>query len=1328
MRWELNRAGILNVYQYGDEVLTFGGGRLLLRGVNGSGKSTAMNMLLPFLLDGDTRRIDAAGEQSGVLKSWMLSDRDDPQPTGYLWIEFAKGDEYLTCGCGIRANRASDNVSTWWWITPRRPHVDLDLVQDRRPLNAEGLRAVIGADAVFRQEDRRIYREELRRRLFGGAELDQHIRLLHVVRSPRVGDRVDQEIPEYLHGALPQLSEAALTDAAQPLDDLEEHRRNVSELRRTSETLSALHQVYGDYCRSELRRHADKASDLCGSAESSRRAATRAAADLRQATVSMEAAAAQVASFEQRERALEVELQGLRDLPAYKEGLQLDDLRDHVKGAGAVLARAEDELGRLRDAEGRSKKDHVNAERAGRQDHVDLRSVLAELSAEAVAAGLTTTAPDLPALVTKRVGDGEPEAPGQLPDGPVRDRLSLLRAAAQHRSGDIEEVRDELRVVAASRQRLEAAIRDLDAAEVDLQRRRDVLTERVSMLDGAVRRWRVALTGWLDHLEHQLISAGLSPPAGVDLHADLAARRVEVAVAFRSDADRLVTHRQTAVAAGRVAVDNQQSEVDAASAEVAKLEALSVPEPPSQPWQRPGRDRVLAELVDFAEGASAETRAAIEAAMEAAGLLSAEVQSNGAVINEDGMLIASPQTPVVEHPLSCYLVVEPNADPIVGRVLDSVSTDPHDLARDGATVVTLDGRFRVGNLTGRYHKTRAEHVGLSARREQLERLKRQARQRLAEEAKTLADLQRRQGEFESHAEDAISLRGSLPDDREVADAVLALSGAREEAQRAEDRRAQRANELRLAEDAHSEAVDKSRRVAANLSLTDDETSLRRVESAVRAAVSAVDRAEHALQTLSRSIDEWRRAAARWADSRAAVVNGDAVVEEARQRLEGPKIRLATLEAQFGEAYEETLAAVRAHNEELSSARDNLKQAHDDQLTRTGDVATARSRLEEQTRRAEDDERRALSALADLRRVLDVPGLVASISPETDWAAAPVEESVPGIKRLASLMREHAGRGREVAADGVRQSLRQRRDSLGAGWDASDRQPDESLPLMVEINGPEGRLPLADAARIVQKRLSEMSALLTTEQDGALRNLLQGLVAREVADKLQEAVDLVERMNRRLDLVTTTHGIGVSIRWRRRDGLDPERSEMVTLLAKQPDLRTPDEDARLRALISSALDYSRREQPDTSYSDLVGRILDYRSWYEMILILKRPGRTDERLSRRTPLSEGEKKIVSYLPLFAAVAASCDSLADVAPDAPRFLLLDDAFAKVSEDNHPKLFGLLVELDLDFIATSERLWGTYATVPELAITEVVRDASLGVVVLEHSRWDGNKTARHG
>ena len=55
-----------------------------------------------------------------------------------------------------------------------------------------------------------------------------------------------------LQDALPPLSEPALDDAAQPLEDLEEHRRNVENLTDTSRALSALGGVYRDYARTEL--------------------------------------------------------------------------------------------------------------------------------------------------------------------------------------------------------------------------------------------------------------------------------------------------------------------------------------------------------------------------------------------------------------------------------------------------------------------------------------------------------------------------------------------------------------------------------------------------------------------------------------------------------------------------------------------------------------------------------------------------------------------------------------------------------------------------------------------------------------------------------------------------------------------------------------------------------------------------------------------------------------------------------------------------------------------------------------------------------------------
>ena len=99
------------------------------------------------------------------------------------------------------------------------------------------------------------------------------------------------------------------------------------------------------------------------------------------------------------------------------------------------------------------------------------------------------------------------------------------------------------------------------------------------------------------------------------------------------------------------------------------------------------------------------------------------------------------------------------------------------------------------------------------------------------------------------------------------------------------------------------------------------------------------------------------------------------------------------------------------------------------------------------------------------------------------------------------------------------------------------------------------------------------------------------------------------------------------------------------------------------------------------------------------------------------------MISYLALFSAAAAHFQSIAWETPTAPRLLLLDDAFAKVDEPTHGELLGLLVQLGMDFVLTSERMWGCFPSVPSLEIYEAVRDAAHPGVALVHFRWDGQR-----
>ncbi len=1354
-RWTLSRAGILNVYQYGDETLHFAGGRLLLRGVNGSGKSTAMNMLLPFLIDADTRRIDAAGEQTGVLRSWMLSGRAEQQPVGYLWIELARGDEHLVCGCGIRANRSTDTVNVWWFVTPRRPGIDFHLVEGRVPLGVDGLRAVLDEGIVFTREQRQAYRAEVRARLFGGADLDQHISLLHVVRSPRVGDRIDADLPAYLDDALPQLSDAAIEDAAQPLEDLEEHRRNVAALTQTAQALDALVAVYRSYARTELHTRAQHAREAVAEVERRRREELRARRTWREATRALETARAEVRRLEAEDSRLSSEIEARRELPQYREGQQLEDLRRLVRSLERALAVADD---RLRDGVERAGEARVALDHAAALFDADagaLAEHLRDLAVVVATAGVPATPPDLPAITVVEV-DGVKGPAAPLDPTVTTGCLDAVNAGVRGRRGDVEEVRGALaRVERAERtlrdaeQRAERTREDQVRAEAVVVARTEELHHRLAELEAGLRAWTARAAATLDQAE--------APVVLPDLPQDLLAERTTVRRvllgAVRRAEEGVVARR----AAAEVRRRGEQQAVADLEVELAELLARSLPEPPRAPWQEPTGRPTLAELVDFRDHVDDSARRGLEAALEAAGLLGAEVADDGLHLRS-GDLVVVPAAPV-PTPLGELLRadVPDELDAVVtaaqvDAVLNAISTDPDG---DATVVVSADGRFRAGTLHGRHQREVVEHVGSGARAAALERHRAEVRRTLDDARSALAQSEQDVVALGNHLQDLAALVDALPATDPVDRAVAALDVAEDDADARRRRVEDAAREVEQLERAHAEADDDARRLATTRRLPALAAGLADVEHDLQEANRSGLAAAASLEALRRTTSAWTDAATRCRLCDADVARARTECRRHADELEPQATKLAALEQTLGEDYERILAEIDGLDRErtavgaaLGTARAAVEPAVHAEARAAAAVTTA-------TDHAEEAERRCVGLLPDLHAAAAVPGLWAaavavaaapadpadeqagatestgatSLGDGTAQVAPPptVESSSAGLRVLAEHLRSIIPPpDTATAADSVRQSLRSRRDTLGAGWDAEDRQPHEHLPLLVEVNGPEGRLPLAEAADVVRVRLRHQAGLLTAKQDQALRNLLQGLIAREVATKLHAARELVSLMNDRLRTVSTTHGIGVSLRWRRRDDLDDDLARTVELLGRQPDLRSEEDDAVLAADLSTRIDEARRAAPEAPYRQLIGEVLDYRRWHLMSVLLHRPGRTPERLSRRTALSEGEKKMVSYLPLFAAVAASYDALAEGAPGTPRFVLLDDAFAKVSEDNHAKLFGLLVELDLDFIATSERLWGTHATVPELAITEVVRDADAGVIVLEHARWDGATVVR--
>lgn len=1353
-RWTLSRAGILNVYQYGDEILRFSGGRLLLRGVNGSGKSTAMNMLLPFLIEADVRRIDAAGEQTGVLRSWMLSGRDEQQPVGYLWIEFERGDEHLVCGCGIRANQSTQKATTWWFVTPRRPGIDLQLVAGRVPLNVEQLRNELGHHAVFTQDQRSAYRTKIRADLFGGADIDQHLRLLHIVRSPRVGDRIDSDLTAYLNDALPQLSDEAIDDAARPLQNLEEHRRAVAALAATAEALDGLCDVYRSYAATETRRHASAALALVGEARACKRRERSAKDAERRGEEARSDALEVVKNLDADLERLAAEIEGLKEQPAYREGARLEHLRARVSALARLIDEAHQQVA-LRLDQLESARDSVR--RAAEESGSDLRNLvdaLSDVAALAAGQGLGAHRIDVPTVTTHLLDDDlttsdqtttdhDLEVPSaELTTEGLSAATSNLLGAVAARRADLDQVRRLLAEVQTAEQSLSESERALESALVAADTAEHRSAAARAALESTTTEFTERLRSWVSEA-NELVAPGDSGPAavalatlsdptvGVDVVAARAQLIDQLAEVVDDYSESLRTEASTIGARRTIDVDR----VDELSAELERLRSLPEPDVPNAPWQQ--REGIaLGQLVEFAENVDTDEQLGYEAALEASGLLGATVHGGGAELRHGELVVTATSTPV-EQPLAAVLTVvvpeelQGRVDAgLVRRVLESISTDA---GGTGAhSMVAADGSFRFGVLRGRHVRTELALVGAAAR---FAALQRQIAAIVAERAAAQSAVDRHDAELvviTKRLQANRSLRNALPATRELDRALDKSEQADQEAAAATELTATRRAERDAAEATVSNAAEVLRRAAATAHLPFTSDGLDQTSEALTALADRTRAVEGLSTALTRSTAAWIR-------SGNAHVSAVAEVHRARTTLElriaehqPLAMTLATAEDALGVDYDEIVAAIERSTAEHEQAKAALPDARATAEQRVEELARLKAATATAQGASAAAERAAGDELPRLRRMLAVPGFVDALRPpgEEQLPVPVVTESADGVAELATALLSGVPEPVSPAtAESVRQSLRQRRDRLGVNWDAGDRQPDETLPCEVEVTGPlgQGRMPLVTATVAVHEQLDNLTSLLTAQQDQALRNLLQGLIAKEVSSKLHAARELVALMNQRLAQVSTAHGISARLRWTRRNDLDDSLQSIVTLMSTTPDLRTEAEDATLAAALSSRLDEARRADPDAPYDQLIGQVLDYRQWHEMAVMLERPGRSPERLTRRTALSEGEKKVVSYLPLFAAVAASCDALAESDPTAPRFVLLDDAFAKVSEDNHPKLFGLLVDLDLDFIATSERLWGTYSTVPGLAITEVVRDARSGVILLEHARWDGAvQTAR--
>ncbi|PZS22700.1 MAG: hypothetical protein DLM60_03920, partial [Pseudonocardiales bacterium] len=856
-----------------------------------------------------------------------------------------------TVGCGIRANRSTDRVTPWWFSTPRRARIDFSLTAGRIPLAVDALRAELGADAVFTTPAD--YRAEIARRFFGGADPSGYLALLHQVRNPRVGDRIDADLPRRLQEALPPVPEDAVADAAQPLEDLEGHRHNVTALAKTDRALGSVLDTYRHYARRVLLAAADRAASGVSSARSAlrRRGRARAAADAAGAEEQRLAGAVARLGREHGEAA--AALSGLIASPAYRELQALLARRDHV---ASLEAQTRTLNGQQAAAEKRARQavDRVASNRSRLDgDLARVRDGVTAAERHARAAAVRLPLPDPPVLRTHVLDNGVAGPDGDALAGvDVRPAADAVRARRQQ----VTDVTAMLGRAEAAALAATAALAQADDADEAAGWERERAAEARAAAEAAGERHRGAVLAWADQLTAHAAAVPPAEPGGRDGWLPVPPRpdpggaelretaRARIAEAGRTAAG-LDAALDPALSTAALRVERAGGDVTRVAAELAEVrDAAELPLPRAR-WQGadPADPALFASLVDFAPGLDDGRRSGLEAACEAAGLLTAAVHADGSVVTGSGELL------VTTGP-----TVRPNlASLLVPAVTDGASVDTATVAgvlahigvgagSAAALWVADDGRFSAGPLHGRHAKAAAEHIGAGARAAAREL-------RIARLEADLIDVEQcHETERGVHAA-LVAFRAGLreiavavPPATAVDDAAAIAAGAVRDAQRA----AERATALRTAavtaQSAAEQVWARAQTAAAEATLPLDAAALQSAAAAVEDAAGVLRVLPDHIETARRSQTDWARAVTDWRDDAEALHTAAEQAETAAEISRAARTELTSAEAALGEEPERVAVQVEqttARRDGLAADLDAAREAH---TTAVGAAATARA--------------------------------------------------------------------------------------------------------------------------------------------------------------------------------------------------------------------------------------------------------------------------------------------------------------------------------------------------------------------------------------------------
>jgi len=1344
-RWTMNRLGFINFWLYDDVCFPLNQGKLFLRGNNGSGKSITTQSIIPFILDGNRspERLDPFGSRDRKMDYYFLGDDGEKEAsTGYMYLEFKKGDVYRTIGIGQQARKGRP-MDFWGFLIKdnRRVGVDLELCSRRGdqkiPFTQKQLQNALGPDniVVDKQQD---YMDLVNRSLFDFRErgdYDQLIKLLIKVRAPKLSkDFKPTEVYRILNDSLPTLTDDDLFTIASSMESLDEYRLKLDSLEKALKDAQTLAAVYDQYNRFVLTQKALAWKD----AREAQKKETAVQADREK---QMAQNREEQDRIEKRrgflEQAIENQTHALDLIDTSDFKLWEMNLKENKKLILEEEGMIQNETQALKDKQKTFNEKYDQTEDAkqtrryladalhhGDSEYGDANAILqyqGRPDIEGIVAGTTD-----PASVNtlRRQVESQVSAIGKGLTAIQEWTESRDRLDEQEKRAEDQGIKTE-----NARQQKEEA---WDMSE----RNRDALIEdyqgqplRYLPLDEKRRQAIVSIL--LDYADMSDYKA-LREIVDAAKNEKQEALFQEWAIYEKTRNDSKLDWEKVGRELERLKKEPLAVPPRAEETEAARV-ALAGASISSQPFY---------EVLEFSEETSPEERALLEAQITDLGFLDTlvvsledRVRAKAVLGNHSDRLIfpedrENTATAVSGHGDQRFLKgeVQPELSAMVDEILCAMGPS------EGCRIqLSPDGFYRHGSMAGHSLPCQEEgYIGLKARKKRQEALIADKQHEVDELAERMARCERILKENEEYQEGLRKEYEALPDTNDLDTALNLHREATREWEHEHMLLAQEKGELGKCRVRENDQRKIMQKICSPYPYAQNKEAY---EEAAAAAQSAVEVLETLYKDAGDYKEQWRligqleelqesletdmdRINQRIVDARRRKKELETKNVNLQERLNSPEIKEKAQKAR-----ELSEAIQRDTNEkEALTGEDSRLKSEFGHLERDFDAAAAKIR--ELMRLAEKKkvyylEERALGLVADMEAETEEALLIRCVQASktedlsvsyAEWSAR-ISES---FSRYGSLLTEYMLR-METRFSPDAEAMRERR-WIGARIDG------QHMDFMTFTNR-------------LKEMVEETRIILKKEDEKLFKDMMSDTLCRKLTNRIGESRKFIKKMSELMRKMDTSMGLAFDLDWRpnrETDGTELSTKDLERLLTIDQTLLQEQDQKRVTDHFRHRLDQARQkaeEQGDVvNYADLIRETLDYRTWFEFRMNIYREGQPKKELTNSAfnRLSGGEKAMAMYVPLFAAVNAQYAKASR--EDHPRMIALDEAFAGVDDKNIGMMFKLVETLDFDYIMNSQALWGCYAAVPALHIAELICPVGQDLVVVIHYTWNGKERRLDG